>query len=635
MSVVRTEDDLYAAVAAYQERDAFAFDVETKGPVRLDPRRNEVFWIVLAAAGLTHVIPMGHPHGKKIGDRKDPRPCADGKTRNYTVPVFGPAPSQLRIGEVFKALEPLFYSDRCKVGHNLKFDLSSVQKYYDGRPIPPPFADTMVTAFLLNENERPNPGGSKPYSLGACVHREFGFTYDKKVGAQVEAHPFEVAAKYVHHDGRWTWMLWTRLAERLRKQKLTGIWNLEMDVLESLVAMETAGAPVDEGALRRLDVELRQQLDELEGRLYGLIGHPINLNSHAQKVEAFYTDQKLRPRKLTKGGLPSCDEDALSYYRERNKLIDTFLTFTEVAKLHSTYVNAYVGGPSRAGTTKRKAAPHVGIVHGRIHANFKQNGAATGRFSSSEPNLQNVPRPDTDLGKLIRGVFVAPPGDVLIVADWSQVEYRLLAQQSGDQRLIQAFLDGKDLHQANADDLGVSRSVAKNCNFAVVYGAAAGRVAAMSKVDLKVAEKALNKHRQLYPDVYRWRDRIVREARRRKPPHVRTMLGRRRRLPALLAADERARSAAERQAVNTVVQGGAADLVKFAMVRLHALLPDEMQLILTVHDELVVLCPEDLATEGVALVREAMEGPGIASLLDPVPLVADIHVVHKWSEAKA
>lgn len=638
-TVVRSDSQLEEVVRRLDDCDDFVFDVETMGPVRLDPWRNEVFWVSVATTDFAAAIPCRHPVGEQIGWDKEPRLCKDGKTRQYKVPKFSSPPSQLWPGEVFGALEPFFFSDRTKVGHNLKFDVGSVAKYYDGRIMPGPYACTHTASVLLNENQRGNAGGGFPYSLGACVYRNFRYKYDKTVGKEVEKHPFSVAGKYSYRDAKWDWLLWRAVEPMIYANRLDGLWNLEMDILGVLLHMEQHGAPIDWEQLQYLDKKYRAELDSLEGDLYRVIGHPINLNSNPQKIQAFYKGQKLKPKKFTAGGQPSCDAEALEHYKS-NPVIGAYLEYADVSKLWGTYINGYLNGPPRAGTTQKEKKPHVGVVNGRIHANFKQVGAKTGRFSCSDPNLQNIPKPETEKGKEIRGLFIAEPGSKLIVADWSQIEYRLMAMFCGDKRLIEAYMDGADLHQIMADIMKIGRSAAKNCNFAVLYGAGPDKVAAMSHLTVDEAKKIMKDHQRQFPKIYQFADDVVATCRRRRPvPYVQTILGRRRRLPELLSQNYAVRGRNERQAVNAVVQGSAADLNKLAMVRLHHIFqtdPDaaDMRILLTVHDEIVSMAPEGQADLCAQLVKDAMEGDEIASLLAPVPLVADIKIVDRWSQAK-
>lgn len=263
----------------------------------------------------------------------------------------------------------------------------------------------------------------------------------------------------------------------------------------------------------------------------------------------------------------------------------------------------------------------------------------------STPNLQNIPRPDEDkpIAKQIRELFIAPPGHSLVVADYGQIEYIVMAHFSKDPMLLHAFSNDIDLHQYVAamvfnidieDVTKLQRGVAKNTNFAVAYGAGDEKVAAMSKISLEEGIRFRKAHRKMLPKLYRWTEKEIADARRRRPPHVKTLLGRKRRLPTLMSDNWYVRSEAERQAVNARIQGSAADIIKLAMVRYFAMADEEMPLSLSVHDELVAVVPDDRVDDGCAVMREAMLGPGIQSLLS-VQMKIDMQVVKRWSDAKA
>jgi DNA polymerase I-like protein with 3'-5' exonuclease and polymerase domains len=285
---------------------------------------------------------------------------------------------------------------------------------------------------------------------------------------------------------------------------------------------------------------------------------------------------------------------------------------------------------------------------GRIHANFKQAGTVTGRFSCGEPNLQNVPKPETEVGKRLRGLFWAGSDDeCLVVGDYSQIELRILAYYSADPTMVQAFVDGKDIHQASADTLGCDRGIAKNINFAIPFGAGYKKVAAMGggKFSIRTAKRFYKKHKEDFPTIWAWIEETRRRCRREKPHEVTTILGRKRRLPQIIwinSQNERLQflaAKAERQAVNTRIQGSAADLIKMAMVRLHDMLDEDMHIILQVHDELVVTTPRDKADRCLAIMREAMEGDVMQILTNTdgsirVPVTANIKIVDRWAEAK-
>ena len=639
MSIITTSEQLQEVVDYYSRFDALAFDVETIGESRLDPRRNEVVWLSMATyGGRTDVIPMGHPNGRllRVEPGRTPRGNVS-KDKRLATSIWSPPPKQLYPGEVFSALKPLLMSDRLKVGHNVKFDAGSVTKYLGETP-PGPFFDTGGAAYLINSGHRPIKGYAKPYALGSVLRRELGVTYDKKIGAEVEAHPFKTVAQYSHLDARWTWMLRKPLEAQIKPARLGKLWRLEMDLLEVLLRMEMTGAPIDVQALKALDRDLQaERLARLEAVYHHSGGrHDLNLASPVQLVAFIYGPKSegglgLKPKKWTKGGVktepqPSTDDEALRSYKSRVPFVRALLDYRDTDKTLSTYVTPYLHGSVVRGKQRPPA-----LVNGRIHASFNQFGTETGRFSSSNPNLQNVPGADTETGRRIRGVFQALPGYKLIVGDESQVELRVIGHFSEDPLLCQQIRNGEDLHQAVADALGITRKGGKALNFAIPFGAGPDKVADMAGVGVRDAERYLEEYAKTYKGVTRWKRRVLSDCRKAKPPHVRTLLGRRRFLPAIHAVSYGPRGHAERQAVNTVIQGSAADLIKIAMVILDRKLqaiPDT-HLLLTVHDELVVMTPEEHAEAAAVAMREAMEMDRLS-----VPLMANITVCDRWSEGK-
>jgi DNA polymerase-1 len=404
------------------------------------------------------------------------------------------------------------------------------------------------------------------------------------------------------------------------------------------------------------------RLVDIEGSIYKAAGQRFNLNAPAQKAAVLYTPkseggQGLKPAKLTKGGYKkreagqtltfadySTDADSLEAH-PNNPVVKAMAEYAEVAKLLG-YPLAYMGVEGDPDKPCR-------IFDGRIHADLVQYGTVTGRFSCREPNLQNIPRPDTELGKRIRGLFVAPPGWKLIVADWGQIELVVLAHFIGKGALYRGFHEGIDPHSATAaallgedpkkflerllagdEDAKAMRQVAKGINFAVVYGAGPDKVASMAGISVKEAKRFMEIHQRMFPEIYKFKDEVIRVCRSRRPPHIRTILGRKRRLPLILSSNNGVRMGAERQAVNSLIQGSATgDLIKLAIIRLNNLLTGDMRLILTVHDEIVCMAPEDQAEECAEMVKEAMLGEGIQKLLR-VPLSSDVKIVDRWSEAK-
>ncbi|MFF1701303.1 DNA polymerase [Streptomyces sp. NPDC058252] len=654
-SVILTPDRLHTVVERFMERPAFSFDIETFGPNRGVPTQNVANWMSLATDGIAVAIPFGHPNGdvllsrgtkkkNKLTGKFDPIPA-----------VYDAPPEQMLPSEVFSILRPLFFAeDKIKIAHNATFDLISTAKYW-GEIAAPEYSDTIVLQWLLDEN-------MKQKGLKELIKRYYKVDYDtENVGKCVEAHPFSKVAHYAYMDAKYTWLLWKKFQKRIHDQGLTHIRRLEEDVLGVLLDMGITGAPVDEDAMRELVQDMSALLVDIEGRIYKAAGQRFNLNAPAQKAEVLYAPKKdggqgLKPLKPTDGGKKkrdagqelvwkdySTDSDSLEKH-PNNEVVKAMLEYAEVSKLLS-YPTAYLGDPEDKDKPCR-------IFDGRIHADFVQYGTVTGRFSCREPNLQNIPRPDTELGKRIRGLFVAPPGYKLVVADYGQIELVVLAHFIGRGDLYKGFHNGVDPHSATAAALmGIDpqefmrrvkagdrecidfRQVAKGINFAVVYGAGPDKVASMAGISVKDAKRFMEMHQKMFPEIYKFKEDVVRVCRSRRPPHIRTLLGRKRRLPLILSSNHGLRMGAERQAVNSLIQGSAADLIKLAMIRLNNLLPDEIRLILSVHDELVVLAPEERAEEAAALVKEAMLGEGIQKLLR-VPLSSDVKIVDRWSEAK-
>ncbi|MEU1816062.1 DNA polymerase [Streptomyces roseifaciens] len=625
--LVTTPDELSEIVGYFSERDAFAFDVETTGPSREVAAVNQVVWITLATQGHTAVIPMGHPNGYRLLRKASRRKNKKTGTWEHLPVLFDEPPKQLRPSQVFDALEPLFFSDRLKIGHNLPFDLLSIAKYYGGRYAPPPYGDTIVGAWMLDEN--------RLLGLKKLVLARYGLDYDKDdVGKCIERHTFGDVADYTWMDGRNTWLLWRTYAPLIEAEGLMDVWELEMDVLHCLLHMQSAGAPVDITALERLREQLRREIGVAEAEVYRAAGKIFNISSVKQKQAVLYdsTEQGLTPRKRTKTGAPSTDADALAAYRGKNTVVDAILAYQELDKIHSTYVEGYLGNeekPSR-------------IFNGKIYPSYRQYGTVTGRLSCSDPNVQNWPRSATRWGTELRNIILPPDDYLLLVADYSQIEQRLAAHFAGPGALWQGFWDGIDAHTATAALVfgvppeGVTkdmRQVAKAIAFAINYGAGPEKVASMCSTSVTRAKKILATHEREFPEIYRYKAKLLRTVRSRRPvPYLRTLLGRKRRLPDLLSRVPAQRSKAERQVVNSHIQGSQADMTKLAMARLHKGLLPGMQILLTVHDEIAALCPADIAEEGAAILQNAMAGEEMQLL--SVPVTTEVKICKRWSEAK-
>ena len=659
MRVIKTQAQLDEVVRAYSKVDSFVYDVETMGDYRGDPRRNQVVWIALATEDRTDVIPMGHPNGeylrtdyplliagqRRLAKGQELRPDDYSKDEKKGVKVFGEAPEQLTPGEVFKALKPLLKDPKVKkVGHNLKFDLQSVAKYIGGLPEPTYFC-TLNAAFILDNQQRHALG------LDDCLKRELGYEMVKGVGKEIEKYSFDEVATYAGLDAEWTWKLYKVYEQKIKDEKVQGVFNLEMDVLQVISEMELRGADIDLAQLAQLKIDIEQQLEETKASIFKLAGRPFNLNSVPEKQAILFTPKKdggrgIKPKKMTPAGQKrhqegkpttvkdySVAQDAMEYIRGRDELVDELLNYQDLNKLMTTYVMPYQGGSvTRTLLGKSKTVSRESILYkGKVHTDFIQYGTETGRFSSRNPNLQNVPNPRTKNGKAVRNLFVAPPGHKLVVADYSQIEPRVIASFSKDRIMCQAYVDKEDLYTAIGETMGIDRAGGKELLLSVAYGVGPEKISSSIGCSVERARELLDEFAAKFPSVTRYKRKIIQEAKVRTPvPYVVTMLGRKRYLPNLRAREIGLKAKAERQAFNTVIQGSSADLIKVAMVRARNLIPDEASLILTVHDELVTVTPDHLAEETAEAIREAMEGINALS----IPMIADVKIVSRWGEAK-
>jgi DNA polymerase I-like protein with 3'-5' exonuclease and polymerase domains len=658
MNIITTTKQLQELVAAYEQVDAFAFDVETMGDHRGDPRQNVVVWLSLATHDRVDVIPMGHPNGDflrveypllpsahaRVLKGLELRPIDYSKDERKAKRIFAEPPQQLTPAEVFSALKPLFFSNKIKVGHNLKFDLQSITKYLGQLPAQP-YACTLNAAFILDNQVRNSLG------LDDCLEREFKYHMVKGVGAHVESHSFDEVATYSALDSEWTWKLYLNYAERLKIDGLQGIFALEMDVLEVICNMELRGADIDVDELSSLKVNLEEQLEQTKADIYKNAGRAFNINSVPEKQKLLYSPKAvggrgLKPKVLTPAGQKRVDqgltptvadysvaEPALQAFAGRDDLVDSLIQYSDLNKLLTTYVIPYLGGDiTRTLGGKSKIVAKKALLNkGRIHTDFVQYGAETGRFSSRNPNLQNVPAPHTPNGKAIRNLFVAPEGHQLVVADYSQIEPRVIASFSGDRIMCEAYLNGEDIYTTIGDTMGVDRKAGKVLVLSLAYGVGPDKISASIGCSLSEAKELLDEFSRKFPSVSRYKRLVITESKRQTPiPYASTLLKRRRYLPDLRSSEIWKRSRAERQAFNTVIQGSAADLIKLAMIRANKMIPEGAGLILTVHDELVTVTPAELAEQTAEAIRQAMEG--IKAL--NIPLLADVKVVNRWGEAK-
>jgi DNA polymerase I-like protein with 3'-5' exonuclease and polymerase domains len=665
MNIITTKKELTDLVEFYSEVDGFAFDVETVGENRIQPVVNDVLWISLATDDRTDVIPMGHPNGeflhwdkemllsgqKKLAAGKELKETDYSKNQAKWTPVFGAPPEQLLPGEVFKALKPLFFSDQLKVGHNVKFDLKSIAKYYRGVVPKKPFFDTLMAAFILDNRNRGKLG------LKDCAEKYLKIKVEKGIGAMVEVHSFSDVAHYSGFDSEVTWKLYKELAPKLTGS-LARVWGLEMDVVGALCDMELAGATVDVTELENLKKRLDIDIDDSKARAWKLAGKAFSMNSVQEKQQLLFSPKpdgrgikpnlKVKIALTTKGqdmlaaGIPptinqySVSSDAMEFYRTKDELVDAILDYQDLNKLMTTYVMPYLGGEiTRTSLGKARIVEKKSLmIEGKVHTSFKSHGAETGRFSSSDPNLQNIPS-SGKYGKLIRNLFIAPPGYKLVVADYSQIEPRIIAAFSNDPIMVENYMTGEDIYTTIGKTMGVDRKAGKVLVLSIAYGVGPEKIAQQVGCTTDEARKLLNDFTERFHDIAKYKAKVNRLAAQRTPvPYVETLFGRRRYIPDLRSSDKGLKNRADRQAFNTVIQGSAADLMKLAIVRAHSCFVDEpdVNVVLTVHDELVTVAREDLAQEAAEAIRVSMEGIKLPEI--QIPLIADVKIVDKWGEAK-
>jgi DNA polymerase-1 len=602
---------------------------------------------------------MGHPNGAYVESQFPLRESAQKRIekglplrpQDYStdvkkeVKIFTEPPKQLTRTFVFSAMADLFKDDTItKVGHNLAFDLGSVAKYLGEVPAGP-YADTMIAAFLVDSSK------SFGYGLKDVSKLYAGITMQKGVGAEIEKYSFDEVARYAELDAYATISVWKVLSNLIVKDNLSKVFALEMDVLRVVTEMRLSGATIDTASLTNLKARLESDIESARGRVYRIAGEEFNINSTVSKQRLLYGKKGdggrgLKPTMLTPGGKEkkrtktplaladySVSAEALDVFRTADPLVDALLDFSDLNKLLSTYVLPYMGGVvTRVINGKMNRSMKAPLLDkGRLHTDFNQIGAATGRFSSRNPNLQNVPAAGSDYGKLIRNLFVAPEGHQLVVADYSQIEPRIIASFSKDPVMLDTYHQGGDIYTAIGETMGVNRKAGKVLVLSIAYGVGAEKISRQIDCSVKDAEELLKEFTQKFKNITRLKSLTIRTARKKVPvPYVGTLTGRRRYLPDLVSPVWWQAAKAERQAFNTLIQGSAADVMKIAMVRAFQQIPESASLILTVHDELVTVTPRDLAEETAECIRTAMEGVHVLQ----VPLVADVEIVDKWGEAK-
>ncbi len=525
-----------------------------------------------------------------------------------------------------KTLKDIFENPKVgKWGHNCKYDGEVLA--LAGINVSPLAFDSMIASYLLNS-------GSRAHSLDALAFNEFGhqmIPIEELIGKKgkdqitMEQVAAETIAEYSGEDADYTYRLVKKFSPQLLSLKLQKLFDdIEMPLIPVLQHIELAGVKIDSKFLAALGKSMSTTIKKLEKQIHGYAKTDFNIKSPLQLTEVLFTTLKLSSEglKKTKTGI-STAVDELEKLQGKHPIIDDIMEYRELTKLLSTYI---------------ETLPElVQKQTGRVHTDFNQTVAATGRLSSNDPNLQNIPI-RTELGREIRKAFIAEKGFQLVSVDYSQIELRVVASMAKEQKMIDAFKHGADIHQATAADIfGIpvadvtkdQRSAAKEVNFGVLYGMGAYGLASRKKISREKAQDFIDRYFASRPKVAKYLEDTKAQARKRG--YVETLFGRRRNLPEINSSNGQIRAQAERIAVNLPVQGTAADILKLAMIACDKGLPNispKSRMILTVHDELVFEVPDADVKKVSAFVKQTMEG--VYELA--APLVADVKVGENWGE---
>ncbi|HSM68195.1 MAG TPA: DNA polymerase I [Xanthomonadales bacterium] len=597
-SMVLSREDLRAWIERLEQCELFAFDTETTD---LDPMRAELVGLSFALEpGEAAYVPVAHD--------------------------YAGAPKQLSLESVLEALKPLLRDESIgKIGQHIKYDMNVLSRY--GIHMRGVAFDTMLESYVFNST------GSR-HDMDSLALKYLGRQtthYEDITGKGARQISFsqvdlETAAHYAAEDADITLQLhqnlWPRLEETPSLAKV--LREIEIPLIPVLARMEQRGVLIDGKLLAVQSREMAQQMRDLEEQVYAEAGQPFNLDSPKQLQEILFEKMELPVIRKTPKGQASTAEDVLQELARDYALPKLILEYRSLSKLRSTYTD--------------RLPEQINPDSGRVHTSYHQAVAATGRLSSQGPNLQNIPI-RTELGRRIRKAFIAPPGQLILAADYSQIELRIMAHLSADEGLLKAFRDGVDVHRATAGEVfgtdyekvsAEQRRAAKAINFGLMYGMSAYGLARQLNIERSEAQEYMDTYFARYPGVREYMDRTRELA--REQGYVETLFGRRLYLNEINASNGQRRQAAERAAINAPMQGTAADIIKRAMITVDSWLQEshpDTQLVMQVHDELVLEVPEGQLEAVRDGVRERMSG---AAELD-VPLVVDTGSGADWDAA--
>ena len=599
--IIDTPEKLDALANQLARSAIFAFDLETDN---VDEMRANIVGLSFAMGpGEAYYIPVGH----------------------QTTPTGEEPGRQLPLAQVLDTLRPALTSETAgKVGHNAKYDMMVLARH--GVEVQGLAFDSMVGAYLLNPGRR-NLGLKEMAfeALGVVMSPIVDLIGTGKAQITMARTPIRGAADYAGADADMTFRLMRYLEPQLQQRNLDALMReVEVPLIPVLARMELAGIRVDQDFLKRMGRELDEQFQAIEKDIYAAVGHEFNINSTKQLGEVLFVELKLQRGRKTKTGY-SVDADTLEGLRGAHEVVDRILEYRQLGKLKSTYVDGLL--------------ELINPDDQHVHTSFNQTIASTGRLSSSNPNLQNIPV-RTEVGKRIRRAFLADTDCCLLTADYSQVELRILAHITREPALVAAFEHDEDIHAATAAQLfkvGLAevtpdqRRLAKTVNFAVLYGQSAFGLARVTGMSNAEAAEFIRNYETTFPRVREYVETTLHQA--RTQGYVQTLMGRRRYMPDMASLPIVQRQAAEREAINMPIQGTNADMIKIAMVHLDAQLRDMKlgaKMILQVHDELVLEVPDPEVDAVSEIVRDAMVGAMTLS----VPVKVEMKTGRNWYEVK-
>jgi DNA polymerase I len=601
--IINTEEALKVLVKSLRDKGSFALDTESTSE---DPWRAQLVGISLSMApGEAYYIPVGHIQ------------TLDGLE----------AGAQLPFAFVLEKVRSVFEDESIrKYMHNAKYDMLLLLLASPSIAVRGLAFDTMLGAYLTDP-------GRRGLGLKDQIFQRLGHvmtpisqligTGSKAISmAQV---PIRQAADYAGADADMTLRLVEPIMDELRRHSLLELYNnIELPLLPVLMQMEIYGVALEGEFLRSLNEQLIEQISSLEKEIYASVGHHFNINSTKQLGDILFGELKLPSGKKTKTGF-SVSADVIESLRGQHPIVDHLLEYRQLSKLKSTYVDGLLA--------------QMDPITGRVHTSFSQTTASSGRLSSSNPNLQNIPV-RTEVGRQIRRAFIADPSYVLLTADYSQFELRILAHITHEPRLVEAFSENEDIHTITAAslfDIPVSvvtkdqRRLAKTVVYAVLYGQSAFGLAQITGMTNLQASEFIKRYHETFPHIKAYVDSTLNQA--RKQGYVNTLFGRKRFFPDMHGLSHNERQALEREAINMPIQGGNADLIKIAMIRIqHAFEEKHLstRMILQVHDELVFEVPVEELDRTKHLVKSLMEG--VAKL--DVPIKVEMKVGKNWYEAE-